>query len=163
MRTSSENWKPPKELVVYESKYWEVNHMPGCVYPGYLVIAPQNHHATCLLDISDAEMMEFGLVAKTVYRILKEAFQPERIYFCRFGNTPNCSFHFHAIPVHGWAIEAFAKSHPDDHPYGPEMTAFISNELIANPGIYHDSEPIEQTITELRNLFQKTESTTNIA
>jgi diadenosine tetraphosphate (Ap4A) HIT family hydrolase len=151
MKSDSHVWKAPQELVLHKSKHWVVNYKFECNYPGYVIISPKTHNATDLLDLSNAELKEMGLVLKVVSKTIKQIFKPERIYLCKFGNTANCSFHFHVIPIHKWAIRAFLMAYPKRKPVGPEITEYISNQLIHNSLI---SKPIEYYIAKLRAKFR---------
>ncbi|SIR01198.1 Diadenosine tetraphosphate (Ap4A) hydrolase [Rhizobium sp. RU35A] len=130
----------PPQFHLLETQHWRINHRMNSALPGYLMVGSKRH-VDDLADLCPAALCELGPLLALVQRFLQARFGAERVYLCRFGQTPGFPVHFHAIPVYGWVEQAFAQDtryHALDDfreadfghaPDGADLTLYVAREF----------------------------------
>ncbi len=134
-------FKISRELIIKETEHWTVNHRIGSNLPGYLMVGSSKETAN-LYDLSSEALAELGPLLAASQKALTELFNPEHLYFSRYGHTEGHSIHFHIIPIYSWVKRAFAAderyrilrsfytpSVPTSNPDGGELTLYVWREF----------------------------------
>lgn len=110
-----------------------------------------------LSDVSDATLLELGLVLKRTETLLRKAYSPFKVVFYKLGFSPGFSCHFHVAPVTSELIDEVAR-HPNysDDPDGNDVILFLSRVYCERE--LSEVECVEQsaTIAKLRLLESDT-------
>ena len=134
------SFRPPDDLVVHESEHWLINQRIKSALPGYLMVSSKVE-TTDLARMPSAAQSELGHHLACAQAILKRLFEPEHIYFGRYGHSLGYSIHFHVIPIYRWVVKALADDRrydclrtldspeSDATPDGGEITLFVWREF----------------------------------
>ncbi len=83
--------------LIHEGKFWNVCHSARpALMRGSLFIFPKRHCEN-IYDLTMEEAAEYGIVLQKTGAAMRDAFAPERIYVCSFGEVMR-HVHFHIIP-----------------------------------------------------------------
>jgi diadenosine tetraphosphate (Ap4A) HIT family hydrolase len=81
-------------------------HRMDAAPPGYLTIGARNEPRS-LSELPSLALSELGPLLSLVEKTIREASEPKRIYFGRFGHSEGFGFHIHVIPVYEWVEKLF--------------------------------------------------------
>ena len=128
--------------VIYEGKYWRIEHVAPTAVPGWLVILLKRH-ASALHELSTEEFSEFATLAKASTDILFKKFNCEKEYMACFAEGEGFRhIHVHIIskPV------GLSSTNLGPHVFqllGPKVTDPLKD------------EEIQQICSDLKALFQE--------
>ncbi|WP_049276375.1 HIT family protein [Pseudomonas putida] len=96
----------PPNFIIYESRYWILNHRMDSALPGYLILsAKQMTNSLAALPIE--AQAELGVLQARIQHAIEADLRPKRLYIGRFGHDAGYSIHFHFIPVYDWVEDLF--------------------------------------------------------
>ena len=83
--------------VIYEDKYWMVDHSVGPVMLRGFLIIKLKRHCEHLAELTPEETAAFGPIMQNTCLALSRVLKPAKVYVCSFGEAVK-HIHFYVVP-----------------------------------------------------------------
>lgn len=109
--------------LIYDSKYWIVDHAYPTQLPGWIVIILRRH-AQALHELTKEEFLELAKLQEAITKLLYKEFNCEKEYIACFSEAKHFQHvHFHVIPKQ--------KDLPIEFK-GPKIFSMLKNEKVSS-------------------------------
>ncbi|WP_174774528.1 hypothetical protein [Chromobacterium paludis] len=109
-----------------------------------------------LHELSAAALQELGGALKTAETLLRRAYRPYKVIFCKLGFSRGCSCHFHVAPITQSLLEKIS-AHPGyaNEPDGNDAMLFLSRVYCEKALTDAERAAMTSTVQSLRAIFSE--------